>query len=310
LFTYVREEKQRRYIHSAFDRYLSPELVRRITDDPSRLELGGEVREMTVLFCDIRGFSHISEQMGPQEIIRFLIAFLTPMTDLLLARRATIDKYIGDAILAFWNAPLDDPDQHENAARAALEMIDRLEQLNETMPAHIEASWPGRVEIGIGLNAGPCCVGNMGSAQRLSYSLIGDTVNLASRIEGLTKGYGVRILIGEELARALPAFATLEVDRVRVVGRDRPATIHALLGDEALAASSAFTAFAEHHAKLLDDYRNRRWDEAEQALALNEGEAAGYGLVRLYARYLASIRTCREQTPAEGWDGVTVAETK
>jgi adenylate cyclase len=310
LFTYVREEKQRRYIHGAFDRYLSPELVKRITDDPSRLELGGEVREMTVLFCDIRGFSHISEGMGPQEVIRFLIAFLTPMTDLLLARRATIDKYIGDAILAFWNAPLDDPDHHENAARAALEMLDRLERLNATMPERKEASWPGRVEIGIGLNAGPCCVGNMGSAQRLSYSLIGDTVNLASRIEGLTKGYGVRILMGEELARALPGFAILEVDRVRVVGRDRPATIHALLGDEALARSPAFTAFAARHAKLLDDYRSRRWDEAEEALAQNEETAGGYGLLKLYGRYGASIRACREQPPGEEWEGITVAETK
>ena len=265
---------------------------------------------MTVLFCDIRGFSHISEEMGPQEIIRFLIAFLTPMTDLLLARKATIDKYIGDAILAFWNAPLDDPDQHENAARGALEMIERLERLNATMPARKDSSWPGRIEIGIGLNSGPCCVGNMGSAQRLSYSLIGDTVNLASRIEGLTKAYGVRILMGEELARALPGFATLEVDRVRVVGRDRPATIHVLLGDEVLARSPAFEAFAARHAKLLDDYRGRRWDEAEQALAGNGEAAAGYGLAKLYERYRASIRACREHPPADGWDGVTVAETK
>lgn len=310
LFTYLREEKQRRYIHGAFDRYLSPELVRRIQDDPSRLELGGEVREMTVLFCDIRGFSHISEQMGPQEIIRFLIAFLTPMTDLLLARKATIDKYIGDAILAFWNAPLDDPDQHENAARGALEMIERLERLNETMPARKDSSWPGRVEIGIGLNAGPCCVGNMGSARRLSYSLIGDTVNLASRIEGLTKGYGIRILMGEELARDLPGFATLEVDRVRVVGREKPATIFALLGDEALARSAAFKAFAARHARLLDDYRHRRWDEAEAALGGNEDAAAGYGLAKLYARYRASIRACRDHPPGEGWEGITVAETK
>jgi adenylate cyclase len=306
LFTYVREEKQRRYIHGAFDRYLSPELVKRITDDPSRLELGGEVREMTVLFCDIRGFSHLSEEMGPQEVIRFLIAFLTPMTDILLARKATIDKYIGDAILAFWNAPLDDPDQHEHAARASLEMLEGLERLNAARPE----DWPGRVEIGIGLNAGPCCVGNMGSARRLSYSLIGDTVNLASRIEGLTKAYGVRILMGEELAEALPGFATVEVDRVRVVGRERPATIYALLGDEALAGAAAFKAFAARHAKLLDDYRNRRWDEAEAAVAQNEGEAAGYGLAIVYARYRASVRTCREQPPGEGWEGITVAETK
>lgn len=310
LFTYLREEKQRRYIHGAFDRYLSPELVKRITDDPSRLELGGEVREMTVLFCDIRGFSHISELMGPQDIIRFLIAFLTPMTDLLIARKATIDKYIGDAILAFWNAPLDDPDQHENAARAALEMLAELDRLNATMPDRKDASWPGRVEIGIGLNAGPCCVGNMGSARRLSYSLIGDTVNLASRIEGLTKGYGIPILMGEELARALPAFATLEVDRVRVVGREKPATIHALLGSEELAATPAFIAFAGRHAELLDAYRGRRWDEAEQAVADNEKAAAGYGLAKLYARYRASIRACRQDPPGEGWDGVTVAESK
>jgi adenylate cyclase len=310
LFTYVREEKQRRYIHGAFDRYLSPELVKRITDDPSRLELGGEVREMTVLFCDIRGFSRISELMGPQEIIRFLIAFLTPMTDILLARHATIDKYIGDAILAFWNAPLDDPDQHENAARAALEMIERLERLNEAMPEKKGESWPGRVEIGIGLNAGPCCVGNMGSAQRLSYSLIGDTVNLASRIEGLTKAYGVRILLGEELARDLPAFATVQVDRVRVVGRETPAVIHALLGDEELARSPAFAAFAPRHAKLLADYRNRRWDEAEEELARNLTAASDYGLDKLYARYRASIRAYRDQPPGADWDGVTVAETK
>jgi adenylate cyclase len=310
LMTYVREERQRRYIHGAFDRYLSPELVKRITDDPSRLELGGEEREMTVLFCDIRGFSHISERMVPQQIIAFLIAFLTPMTDILLARCATIDKYIGDAILAFWNAPLDDPDQYENAARAALEMVDRLQHLNEAMPERQEASWPGQVEIGIGLNAGPCCVGNMGSARRLSYSLIGDTVNLASRIEGLTKAYGVRILLGEALAHRLSAFATLEVDRVRVVGRETPATVHALLGDEGLAGSAGFKAFAGRHAKLLDAYRDRRWNEAEQALAGNEAAAAGYGLAPLYARYSASIRACRERPPGEGWDGVTVAETK
>ncbi|HEX8238301.1 MAG TPA: adenylate/guanylate cyclase domain-containing protein [Allosphingosinicella sp.] len=310
LFTYLREEKQRRYIHGAFDRYLSPELVRRITDDPSRLELGGEVREMTVLFCDIRGFSHISEQMGPQEIIRFLIAFLTPMTDLLLDRKATIDKYIGDAILAFWNAPLDDPDQHENAARAALGMLERLEELNDAMPARKDSSWPGRVEIGIGLNAGPCCVGNMGSAQRLSYSLIGDTVNLASRIEGLTKGYGIRILMGEELALELPGFATVEVDRVRVVGRDKPATIYALLGDEALGRSPGFKAFAARHAEVLAAYRDRRWDEAERTVSDIEDAAAAYGLGKLYARYAASIRACREKPPGEGWEGITVAETK
>jgi adenylate cyclase len=310
VFTYVREEKQRRYIHGAFDRYLSPELVKRITDDPSRLELGGEVREMTVLFCDIRGFSRISEGLGPQEIIGFLIAFLTPMTDILLARRATIDKYIGDAILAFWNAPLDDPDQHCNAARGALEMVARLDALNAEMPERKDMVWPGPVEIGIGLNSGPCCVGNMGSARRLSYSLIGDTVNLASRIEGLTKQYGVRIALGEALAAKLPGFALVELDRVRVVGRERPETVHALLGDEATAEAPEFRAFCEGHAAMLDAYRAQRWDEAEERIAASEEAAARHGLPKLYARYRALVAAFRAEPPPPDWDGVAQLREK
>lgn len=310
LFTYVREEKQRRYIHGAFDRYLSPELVKRITDDPGQLELGGEVREMTVLFCDIRGFSHISEGLAPQQIIGFLIAFLTPMTDILLARRATIDKYIGDAILAFWNAPLDDPEQHANAARGALEMAARLEALNAEMPARSDVAWPGPVEIGIGLNAGPCCVGNMGSARRLSYSLIGDTVNLASRLEGLTKQFGVRIALGEALAAKLPGFALVELDRVRVVGRERPETVYALVGDEAVVEAPDFQAFRNGHQAMLAAYRAQDWDKAERFAASNEAAAADYGLTRLYARYRALIEAFRSEPPPAGWDGVAQLREK
>ncbi|MCW3837375.1 CHASE2 domain-containing protein [Sphingomonas canadensis] len=309
-FTYYREEKQRAYIHQAFDRYLSPDLVQRIVDDPSRLELGGEEREMTVLFCDVRSFSAISEKLSPQEIIRFLIAFLTPMCDILLARKATIDKFIGDAILAFWNAPLDDPDQYGNAARGALAMVDRLKQLNREMPGGTEP-WPGEVSIGIGLNAGPCCVGNMGSAQRLSYSLIGDTVNLASRIEGLTKYYGVPILMGSALQERLREFATLPVDLVRVVGRDAPEQLHVLLGDEAMAAAPAFGEFAKAHEAMLNAYRAQDWDAA-QALADQgiEGPAAAYGLVKLYALIQGRIALYRENPPGADWDGVYQATEK
>jgi len=304
LFTYLREEKQRRYIHGAFDRYLSPELVKRIADDPGRLELGGEVREMTVLFCDIRGFSRISEGLGPRQIIDFLIAFLTPMTDILLARRATIDKYIGDAILAFWNAPLDDPDQYRHAASAALEMQARLAALNAEMAERSGVAWPGRVEIGIGLNAGPCCVGNMGSAQRLSYSLIGDTVNLASRLEGLTKQYGVGIAVGEALAAQLGGFPLVELDRVRVVGRERPETVYALVGDAGAEQSHEFQSFRAAHAAILKAYRGMQWDEAERRLAENAVAAERYGLGKLYGRYADLIRAFRTDPPRSGWDGV------
>jgi adenylate cyclase len=308
-FTFYREEKQRAYIHRAFDRYLSPDLVKKIVDDPSRLQLGGEEREMTVLFADIRGFSRISERLGPQEIIRFLIAFLTPMCDILLARKATIDKFIGDAILAFWNAPLDDPDQYGNAARGALAMVARLKQLNAEMPGGSEP-WPGEVGIGIGLNSGPCCVGNMGSAQRLCYSLIGDTVNLASRIEGLTKYYGVTIAMGEALQARLREFATVELDRVRVVGRDAPETVHALIGDEALAGTDAFKAFAADHEAMLLAYRAQAWDEAVGLLDKGEAAAKGYGLGKLYTLMRERIAGYRENPPGADWDGVYGATEK
>jgi adenylate cyclase len=307
---YYREERRRAYIHHAFDRYLSPELVKRIADDPHLLELGGEEREMTVLFCDIRSFSRISESLTPKDVIRFLISFLTPMCDILLARKATIDKFIGDAILAFWNAPLDDPDQHENAARGALEMVARLERLNCEMHAQTGQPWPGDVKIGIGLNTGLCCVGNMGSAQRLSYSLIGDTVNLASRIEGLTKYYGVPIAIGSALHSRLPGFAMVELDRVRVVGRDAPEAIFALLGDEALARDPRFMEFATTHAVMLADYRGQDWDDAMQVLGVLDTLGAPFGMAQTYALYRARIEDYACNPPGADWDGVFRATEK
>ena len=310
VLTYWREERARSYIHQAFDRYLSPELVRRIAADPRQLELGGEERQMTVLFCDIRSFSRISESLPPRDIIRFLIGFLTPMCDILLARRATIDKFIGDAILAFWNAPVDDPDQYEHAARAALDMVARLATLNTEMPAQADQPWPGDVHIGIGLNAGPCCVGNMGSAQRLSYSLIGDTVNLASRIEGLTKLYGVTIALGATLRRELTTFACLELDRARVVGRDAPEEIFALLGDENLASDPAFRHFAAGHAAMLAAYRTKHWETAERWLDESEPDAKKLGLGKLYGLYRDRVAALRQSPPPADWDGVFTALEK
>jgi adenylate cyclase len=307
---YYREEQQRAYIHSAFDRYLAPELVRRIADNPQSLTLGGEERPMTVMFCDVRSFSRISESLAPNEIIRFLISFLTPMTDLLLSRKATIDKYIGDAILAFWNAPLDDPDQYDNAARGALEMVARLQTLNRDMQAQDAEPWPGEVKIGIGLNAGPCCVGNMGSKQRLSYSLIGDTVNLASRIEGLTKYYGVQIAIGDALYAHIPHFASMVLDQVRVVGRDTPETVRVLLGDETLAVDADFKQFAVAHDAMLAAYRAQRWEQTRQQLDALVPLADSYGLSKYYALYQGRVAHFEASPPPAEWGGVFEATEK
>ncbi len=310
ILTFYREERQRAYIHHAFDRYLSPELVKRIADDPALLELGGSERDMTVLFADIRGFSRIAERLAPNEVIAFLVRFLTPMTDLLLARKATIDKYIGDAILAFWNAPLDDPDHHVNAARAALAMQARLAALNEEMIARGDGSWPGDVRIGIGLNSGPCCVGNIGSERRLSYSLIGDPVNLASRLEGLSKYYGVPILVGDNLAQQLAGFALLPIDRVRVIGREHAETVHALLGDETMCATPDFVAVAAGHRAMMDAYFAQTWGMAGELNDRNEQGAASFGLIKLVMLYRDRIDAFSAVPPPADWDGVFEAASK
>ncbi len=306
VLVYYREERRRAYIHSAFDRYLSPEMVRRIAESSDQLELGGEEREMTVLFCDVRGFSRISESMAPKALIGFLIALLTPLCDVLMARKATIDKFIGDCIVAFWNAPLEDPDQHRNAARAALEMIANLKELNSAGGP----GWPGDVKIGVGLNCGVCCVGNMGSEQRLSYTLIGDTVNLASRIEGLTKYYGVPIAVGGALRDKLDGFAMIELDLVRVVGRDHPERLFALLGDETVAERPDFISLREQHSTLLNAYRAQAWGSARAIIASASSTATAFGLVNLHALYSERIDELAASDLPADWDGVYEARSK
>jgi adenylate cyclase len=311
LVVFYREERQRRYIHSAFDRYLAPEIVRQIAADPEKLELGGEERDMSVLMCDIRGFSRMSEQYSPKQVIDFLISFLTPMSDILLARRATLDKYIGDAVLAFWNAPLDDPHHHRNAACAALEMIAKVEELNRSMPDSEAAVWPGEVKIGIGINSGLCCVGNMGSRQRLSYSLIGDTVNMAARLEGLTKQYGVPIIVGSAIAERLEgSMALLPLDRVRVVGREAVEDIYVLCGDEELRAQDEFGRLALLQETMLDAYRSRQWKLAQSVLADAAGLYEAHGLGGVRDLFMQRITRLRENPPPDGWSGVFEATEK
>ncbi len=209
-------ESEKAEIRGAFDHYLSPDMVDQIADDPSLLQLGGVEKDITILFCDIRSFSKISEQLSPQELIQFLNNFLTPMTEILMDSKSTIDKYIGDAIMSFWNAPLDDPDHARNACRGSLNMIHTLRDMNKLFHEDPEnAPLPVETNIGIGLNSGPCSVGNMGSTQRFAYSVLGDAVNLSSRVEGLTKQYKLHIIIGSATAEGAPDFARVEVDLQR-----------------------------------------------------------------------------------------------
>ena len=303
-------EVERSRVRGAFSRYLSPAMVDKVSDDPSLLTLGGEERPMTILFLDVRSFSRISEAMEPQEIVTFLNLFLTPMTDILQAHGATIDKYIGDAIVAFWNAPLDDPDHAANACRAVLAMSAGLRSLRARYEDQDAVAWPDDLAMGIGLNSGVCCVGNLGSEQRFSYSMIGDAANLASRIEGLTKQYRVESLVGDSTARQAGDFALLEADRIRVVGRQTPETIHILAGGADRANSEGFTAIRQAHDAMLAAYRNGDWDGAQAALgtvrALAEGEAfAGY-----YTVMEARIAAFRTDPPPPGWDGVFEATRK
>ncbi len=288
------EQRARQRIRTAFGRYLAPELVDELADDPSRLVLGGENRELTVLFSDIRGFTTLAEGFQAEALTRFINGFLTPMTDVILSERGTIDKYMGDAIMAFWNAPMDDPAHGEHACRAALSMLDALAALNARREGPA-------IAIGIGLNTGQCCVGNLGSEQRFDYSAIGDDVNIASRLEDLTKVYRVAVIAGETTVAKAPGFAFLEIDRVRVKGRDRPLTVFALLGDEARHADPAFTALKERQAAMLAAYRRRDWVGARAALT----DLAEVADLTGYAAMMAErIKHLAASPPPADWDGV------
>ena len=304
-------KRQREFINSAFARYLNPQLVKQLADDPDKLKLGGESRDMTLLFCDIRGFTTISEKFDAQGLTRFINRFLTPMTDLILANRGTIDKYMGDAIMAFWNAPLDDAQHAANGCRAALSMRTRLDELDATWKAEAEAANQAfiPVHIGIGINSGMCCVGNVGSDQRFDYSVLGDDVNLASRLEGQSKTYGVDIVIGENTAKAAEAMAILELDSIKVKGKTRPVHIFALVGDDKLAQDEGFKLLKSEHEAMLESYRRQDWKNTLQHLERCRDIAPPL-MMGLYQLYEERVASYLEAPPPADWDGVYVALTK
>jgi adenylate cyclase len=451
--SYMRSEAERRQVRGAFKQYLAPELVDQLARHPERLRLGGEQRTMTIMFCDVRGFTTISEQYkdDPQGLTALVNRLLTPMTEVVLGCKGTIDKYIGDCIMAFWNAPLEDPEHAAHACRAALGMHAEIRKLNAVLAeegsagaAGIEASaerartarsegapsdplaaiaraanlgfaksqyalgkayrdglgvtpdpaaaahwferaaeqgyapaqrnlglryasgtgvprdpvgaavwltlaeqqgatggetalhelrtglddaqthevdervrlWQPRaaagkaiqVEIGIGINTGECVVGNMGSVQRFDYSVLGDAVNLASRLEGQSKTYAVPIIISEQTQRLASDFASLELDLIAVKGKKEAVRIFALLGDPDAAASAAFGTLRTRHLAMLAAYRAQRWDEAHALL--EECRALDPRLDDLYDVYEMRIQAMKLDPPGPDWDGVFVATSK
>ena len=309
---YLRTEAEKRQVRGAFGQYLSPALVEELTRDPSRLKLGGDLRNMTFLFCDIRGFTRISEQLksDPHRLTQLLNKFLTPMTEVILQRRGTIDKYMGDCIMAFWNAPLDDPAHGEHGCASALEMLQALDDINVTLKADAAAEQREfhALHVGIGLNTGDCVVGNMGSDQRFDYSAIGDPVNLASRLEGQSKAYGVGIVISESTLAKVPDWAAIELDRVVVRGKEEAIRIYALMGDAELGKSDVFVRFRAQHTEMLDLYRQRRWQDA--CAIIDQCRMLEPKLGALYALYSARIADFMSNPPPADWDGVYVAESK
>jgi adenylate cyclase len=253
LDNYVQTERDRSRVRHAFSHYVAAPLVEELARNHDKLKLGGEMREVTILFSDVRGFTKISEGMSAEALVRFVNELFTPLSEVILAQRGTIDKFMGDAVMAFWNAPLLDAEHACNASRAALGMISRLEIQNEVWAA--EARSRGKthtpVRIGIGLNTGNCCVGNVGSPERFDYSILGDVVNVASRLEGATKTYKFPIITGESTAKAALGFAFLEIDAVLLRGKDQPERIFALLGDETVAASEGFRKLEIAHHQLM-----------------------------------------------------------
>ncbi|KJE36239.1 guanylate cyclase [Thalassospira sp. HJ] len=313
---FMRTEGERRQVRAAFANYLSPALVAQLAEHPERLKLGGETRDLTLMFCDVRGFTAISEgfKSNPQGLTRLINRLLTPLTECILDREGTIDKYMGDCIMAFWNAPLDVENHAHHACDSALAMRSALKQLNDVR--RLEADEANEtflpLNVGIGINCGDCLVGNMGSDQRFDYSVLGDAVNLASRLEGQSKNYGVDVVLGEDVAKRVgDDFAVIELDLIAVKGKSEAVHIFALLGDKAMAATDPFKTFADLHATMLVAYRAQRWEDAlgltEQCREASHEFASLDGLYDLYAERIALFK---DTPPPADWDGVFVATSK
>jgi adenylate cyclase len=302
-YGYFVEARSKRQFTELFGQYVPPELVDRMARDPQKYNMEPRAAELTILFSDVRGFTSISEALKPEELREYINAYLTDMSGIIRGRhRGTLDKYIGDAIMAFWGAPVDDAQHARNGVLAALDMQKERRILNEKFAAR---GWP-TLKIGVGVNSGNVRVGDMGSQVRRAYTVMGDPVNVASRLEGRTKYYGVGILVGEATRNAVKEVVFKEIDRIKVKGKDEAVTIYEPLGPE-----------GEVERKVLDElklwnqtlraYRGQQWDQVEVSL-LNLQRMNPE--CELYALYGERVTQFRRAPPPAGWDGVTSFDEK
>jgi adenylate cyclase len=307
LYRALVEEKEKRKVRSAFGQYLSPEVIRRLLVNPQLVE--PRKTDVTVMFSDIRGFTTISEKLDAQELALFLNQYLSDMTRIVFKTNGTLDKYIGDAVMAFWGAPFEEPGHAAKACHAALEMMKRVRELQKLWEAQGKPS----LEIGIGLNTGVASVGNMGSVLRYGYTVLGDTVNLSSRLEGLNKDYGTHIIVNETTYEGVKGdgFVFRELDLIRVKGKLQPVTIYQLMGkQEDLATEGRAEEVrlqVEQFARARELFRNRKWDAAQRAFQDFLDRWPEDGPSRAY------WKRCQEylfDEPPANWDGVFVMTHK
>ncbi len=289
------ESRGKRQLAHLFGQYVPPELVEEMSKKMDEINLDGEMREMSVLFSDVRGFTTISESLEPKELTDYINAFLTPITKVIHDNRGTIDKYMGDAVMAFWGAPLEDKQHALHALNAAINIVERMHLLREEFA---EKQWP-EIHVGIGVNTGIMNVGNKGSEFRVDYTILGDAVNLGSRLEGLTKLYGVDIITSESTRHEVPEFEYRELDRVRVKGKDKPVTIYEPLGLLENVDKAERKLLRQFHIGIKQ-YRAQNWDAAESEIfSLSQQDPDR----KIYKIYLDRIMHFRQEPPGENWDG-------
>ncbi|HTR00817.1 MAG TPA: adenylate/guanylate cyclase domain-containing protein [Candidatus Acidoferrum sp.] len=301
-YGFMKEGMHRKVIKGMFDQYVPPAHIDAMLNDPDKYNFSGESKELSVLFSDIRNFTTISEKLKAAELKQMLNEFFTPITGIIFDNNGTIDKYVGDMVMAFWGAPLDDARHREHAVNAALNMLKKVEELKPLF----KAQGLPEVNIGVGINSGMMNVGDMGSTYRRAYTVIGDAVNLGSRLEGITKSYGVKLLIGEQTYDGLKGFLCRQIDKVQVKGKDEPIRIYQPLCRESEAGAELKALVDEYHA-AYQLYLAQQWDQAAAAFEqLKRKEPDTY----LYALYLERIANLREQGLAPDWDGTYRFTTK